>query len=141
MADVFRRLVSRTLAQQAATAFQESCAPFLYALSTRADAEALVRGTELSARATVVSVDGIGAYDHVSRAAMFEGLRRDNRLAGLTPCVRQFYGQESSYLFYGASGRAHGVLQAEGGEQGDPLMPGLFAVAIHPAAANASMPS
>ena len=92
MADVFRRLVSRTLAQQAATAFQESCATFLYALSTRAGAEALVRGlglsTELSARATVVSVDGVGAYDHVSRAAMFEGLRRDNRLAGLTPFVR-----------------------------------------------------
>ena len=137
MADVFRRLVSRTLAQQAATAFQESCAPFQYALSTRAGAEALVRGlglsTELSARATVVSVDGIGAYDHVSRAAMFEGLRRDNRLAGLIPFVRQFYGQESSYLFYDACGRAHDVLQAEGGEQGDPLMPGLFAVAIHPA--------
>ena len=137
MADVFRHLVSRTLAQQAATAFQESCAPFQYALSTRAGAEALVRGlglsTELSARATVASVDGVGAYDHVSRAAMFEGLRRDNRLAGLIPFVRQFYGQESSYLFYDAFGRAHDVLQAEGGEQGDLLMPGLFAVAIHPA--------
>ena len=137
MADVFRRLVSRTLAQPAATAFQESCAPFQYALSTRAGAEALVRGlglsTELSARATVVSVDGVGAYDHVSRAAMFEGLRRDNRLAGPIPFVCQFYGQERSYLFYDAFGRAHDVLQAEGREQGDPLMPGLFAVAIHPA--------
>ena len=74
-----------------------------------------------------------GAYEHVSRAAMFEGLRRDNRLAGLIPFVRQFYGQESSYFFYDAFGPAHDVLQAEGGEQGDPLMPGLFAVTIHQA--------
>ena len=37
----------------------------------------------------------------------------------------------SEYLFYDESGHAHTVLQAEGGEQGDPLMPGLFAVGIH----------
>ena len=64
---------------------------------------------------------------------MFEGLRLDNRLTGLIPFVRPFYGHESSYLFYDASGRAHNVLQAEGGEQGNPLMPGMFAITIHPA--------
>ena len=101
------------------------------------DVRGLGLTTELSPRATVVSVDGIGAYDHISRAAMFEGLRRDNRLAGLIPFVRQFYGQESSYLFYDSfpAGRTMSSRpkDAEGGEQGDPLMPGLFAVAIHPA--------
>ena len=69
--------------------------------------------------ATVISVDGVGAFDHVSRAAMCEGLRCGSRLATLIPFVRQFYGQDSSYLFYDASGHAHEVLQTEGGEQGD----------------------
>ena len=54
MGDVFRRLVSRTLAQQFAGAFQSACAPFQYALSTRAGAEALSRAlrftTELQPR-------------------------------------------------------------------------------------------
>ena len=72
----------------------------------------------LSTRATIISVDGIGAFDHVSRAAMFEALRRDSRLATLIPFVRQFYGQDSSYLFYDASGHAHEVLQAPGGRRG-----------------------
>ena len=37
------------------------------------------------------------------------------------------------FRFYDHAGQAHEVAQAEGGEQGDPLMPGLFAVGIHPA--------
>ena len=104
MGDVFRRLVSRTLAQQASDAFMDVCSPFQYTLSTRAGAEALARALsvscELNPSKTVVSVDGVGAYDHIARAAMFEGLRRDARLASLMPFVRQFYGRESTYLFF-----------------------------------------
>ena len=121
MGDVFRRLVSRTLAQQFAGAFQSACAPFQYALSTRAGTEALSRAlrltTELQPRATVLSVDGVGAYDHISRAAMFEGLRGDGGLRALIPFVRMFYGVQSTYMFYDANGRGHDVIQAEGGEQ------------------------
>ena len=62
---------------------------------------------------------------------MFEGLRRDARLASLIPFVRQFYGRESTYIFYDYPGQAHEETQAEGGEQGDPLMRGVFAVGIH----------
>ena len=47
----------------------------------------------------------------------------------------------STYLYYDADGRGHTIEQAEGGEQGDPLMPGLYAVGVHGAlmAANASL--
>ena len=41
-----------------------------------------------------------------------------------------FYGGDSEYLFYDESGHTNTVVQSEGGEQGDPLMPGLFAVGI-----------
>ena len=71
-------LVTRTLAQQFADHFDAACRPYQYALSTRSGAEALVHTlqvlTETSLTATVLSVDGVGAYDHVSRQAMLEAL-------------------------------------------------------------------
>ena len=92
MGDVFRRLVSRTLAQQLGAQLQEACAPFQYALTTRAGTEALARAlrfaTESHQSTTVVSVDGVGAYDHISRSCMFQGLRDCPALAPLSPLVR-----------------------------------------------------
>ncbi|CAE7196364.1 unnamed protein product [Symbiodinium natans] len=38
---------------------------------------------------------------------------------------------QSVYIFYDEQGRAHEVRQGEGGEQGDPLMPCLFALGQH----------
>ena len=53
---------------------EAECAPFQYALSTRAGTDCvghmLRAATDLDPNATILSVDGIGAYDHVSRAAM-----------------------------------------------------------------------
>ena len=47
--------------------------------------------------------------------------------------MRQFYSSPSSYVWYDRHCEAHHVAQGEGGEQGDPLMPCLFAAALHPA--------
>ena len=92
-------LVSRTCAQQPAEAFQAVRAPFQYALSTKAGAEALARdlnlATESGSRTTMLSVDGVGAYDHIARAAIFEGLRRDARLEALIPFVRLFMARKA----------------------------------------------
>ena len=64
-----RRLVARTLAKQFASVFEDECAPFQYALSTRAGTvcvENMFRAaTDANHRATILSVDGIGACDHV----------------------------------------------------------------------------
>ena len=137
MSDVFRRLVGRTLAQQFSGHFNTFCAPFQYALSARAGTEALARAvriaTEANGRATVLSIDGVGAYDHISRSCMLQGLQSDPILATLSPYVRQFYGEPSEYLFYDEEGEAHHIQQGEGGEQGDPLMPALYAVGQHAA--------
>ena len=77
--DVFRRLVARALAQLFAGAFQAACLPYQFGLSTRAGTEGLYKlphtATELDPHATVLSIDAVGAYDHVSRQAMLEGLR------------------------------------------------------------------
>ena len=76
-------------------------------------------------RATIVSVDGLGAFDLVSRKAMLQGPK-------LFPFVRTFYGQPSVFLWEDEVGDVHQIHQGEGGEQGDPLMPLLFSFAQHP---------
>ena len=135
--DFLRRLVSRTLAQQFADHFDAACRPYQYALSTRSGTEALVHTlqvlTETSPTATVLSVDGVGAYDHVSRQAMLEALRDVPGACRLLPYVRMWYASPSTYVWHDSVGQPHHVLQAEGGEQGDPLMPALFALAMHQA--------
>ena len=77
--EVFRRLVARTIAQQLAPAVQEATAPFQYALTTRSGCECVAHAVQalidVDGRATILSIDGIGAFDLVSRGAMLEGLR------------------------------------------------------------------
>ena len=73
-----RRLVARTLAKQFGSAFEAECAPFQYALSTRAGTvcvgQMLRAATDDDPSATILSVDGIGGYDHILRSAMLERL-------------------------------------------------------------------
>ena len=137
MGDAFRRVVARTLAQQYGDEFQRACAPFQYALSTKAGAETLQRlvraATERDPRTTVLSVDGVGAYDHISRHSMLAAIAARPELSDILPYAALFYGSPSTYLFYDAQGTAHEVRQGEGGEQGDPLMPALFALGQHAA--------
>ena len=91
--------------------------------------------TELDPSSTVVSVDGIGAYDLMSRNAMMRGLRHVVEGDRILPFVRAFYGKPSTYIWEDDVGDVHQIVQGEGGEQGDPLMPLLFCIGQHPALA------
>ena len=130
--DVLRRLVARSLAQQHATAIHTTCAPRQFALSTRAGTEAVVRAisvaTQSNPQHTVLSVDGIGAYDTISRHSMLHGLMNVPIVNRCLPFVRMFYGQASQYIWHDHTGHPHLISQGEGGEQGDPLMPALFSL-------------
>ena len=53
--------------------------------------------------------------------------------SALLPFAAQFYAEPSAYVFHDAEGAAHEIAQGEGGEQGDPLMPALYALGQHPA--------
>ena len=134
--DVFRRLVARTMAQQLDPAIERATSPFQYALSTRAGTECIAQAiqalTDLDHTATVVSIDGIGAF-FVSRQAMLEGLQTVEGGDSAMPFVLQFYGSASSYLWEDQEGAVHAIVQSDGGEQGDPLMPALFSLGQHPA--------
>ena len=89
--------------------------------------------TDLDDRATVVSVDGIGAFDLISRQAMLSGLRDMEYGEELMPFVSAFNGSPSTYLWEDELGAVHEIQQGEGGEQGDALMPMLFSLGQHPA--------
>ena len=133
--DVLRRLVARTIAQQLDSEIEEATAPFQYALRTRAGTECVAHllqaATDADPHATIVSLDRIGAFDLISRASMLSGVMALPTGSSALPFARQFYGDASSYLWEDESGNVHTVLQAEGGEHGDPLMPALFALGQH----------
>ena len=135
--DVIRRLVARTVAQQLGKAVEHATAPFQYALSTRAGCEcvahALQAVSDLNPEATVVSIDGISAYDLISRRAMLSGLAGVEGGAKVLPFVNLFYGSPSTYWWEDAMGTVHEVHQGEGGVQGDAMMPLLFSLGQHPA--------
>ena len=130
--DLFRRLVARCLAQTYAPQIHATCKPHQLALSTRAGTEAIVHALTAAAESnpthTILSVDGIGAYDTISRASMLQGLLAVPEANCCLPFVRQFYTTPSTYIWHDATGQPHPITQAEGGEQGDPLMPALFSL-------------
>ena len=124
--DTLRRLVAHTIAQQIDDAVERATSPFQCALKTRAGCECVSHMfqtlLELDPRATILSVDGVGAFDLISRNAMMAG----------------FYSSPSTFLWEDDVGTVHHIPQGEGGEQGDPLMPLLFGFGQHTALLEAS---
>ena len=81
----------------------------------------------------VLSLDGIGAFDHVTRAAFMEKLHSIPELQELLPLTSALYGSASRFVWTDDKGETFTITQAEGGEQGCPLMPALYALAQHDA--------
>ena len=95
--DIIRRLVSRTMAQQVRKKVEKATAPFQYALSTHAGCECIAHAiqamTDANPHCTVLSVDGIGAYNTISRRAMLsEWVGPAHGGDTVLPNVLQFYG-------------------------------------------------
>ena len=99
--DFVRRLVARTVAQQFFDTVQLATAPSQFAQSTKASSECIAHVaqalTDMDASATLLSVDGIGAFDFVSRGAMMRGLMEVEGGGSVLLFVRQFYGTPSTY--------------------------------------------
>ena len=77
--------------------------------------------------ATLLSIDGVGAYDSISRRAMFRGLADMVDGEKIIP----FCNSPSIFLWEDDTGDVRRVRQGEGGEQGDPSMPLLFSAGQH----------
>ena len=77
---------------------------------------------------TVLSIDGIAAYDHVYRSSIPK-LHEIPSLRSMLPFDRKTYARASTYWWSDEDGVSHGIGQYEGEEQGDFLMPLLFSLA------------
>ena len=115
--DVIRRLVARTMAQQLGQAVETATAPCQCALRTKAGCECVahvLQGlTELDPQATITSMDGISAFDLISRRAMLEGLRVEGGSSAL-PFVRLFHGTLSKCLWEDGTGTVHTISRGGG---------------------------
>ena len=87
--------------------------------------------TDNDETATILSVDGIGVFDLISRKSMMRGLLEVEGGGKVLPFARQFYGSPSTHLWEDEERAVHFIPQGEGGEQGDPLMPALFSLGPH----------
>ena len=99
----FRRLVAKVLARQFSEQVEQACTPSQFALSTRAGTgcvgHAIRVATELNTRLTVLSIDGVGAFDHVLRAAMLSKVAEVPSLRELLPFVKAAYARPSFRMF------------------------------------------
>ena len=97
--DVVRRLVAKTMAKQFMTKFEAATKPFQHALATRAGSESIAHAmqvvTDMDPRATVLSIDGVGAFDLISRHASW----REN------PSIRPPISRTPFHTFVGRRGR------------------------------------
>ena len=78
------------MTQQCAKIFEEACMPYQYALSTRVGTDCVARVvrllTELDPKKTLLSIDGIGAFDHIKWKSMLEALHNNPVLAPPSVC-------------------------------------------------------
>ena len=81
----------------------------------------------------MLSIDGVGAFDLISRRAMMTALHRMPDGDSILPFVLQVCGRPSPHLWEDENGTVREIQQGEGGEQGDPLMPALLALGQHDA--------
>ena len=76
-----------------------------------------------------MSLDGVGAFDHVKREAFMTKPASDPQLEQRLPLVQMLHGGQPRFLWTDADGVTPEILQSEGGKKGCPLMPALFALA------------
>ena len=85
------------MAQQLGPQVEAATAPHQYALSTRAGSECVAHLIqwlcELNPNSTVMSIDGISAYNQISKATMLDGLYTHCGGEAI-PFVRMFYVDE-----------------------------------------------
>ena len=102
-----------TVAQQMMEKVQAATAPFQYAMATKSGCECIPHAlqglTEIDPRATVMSIDGISAFDLIS----LQGLMDLDGGSSALPFVALFYGTPSSYLWEDSCGRTHTIVQGD----------------------------
>eukprot|EP00959_Pyramimonas_sp_CCMP1952_P117133 2448355-Pyramimonas_sp.AAC.1 len=61
----------------------------------------------------ILSIDGVGAFDHVCRTRMFEDMSADASLQGFLPFVKQWYGVQSRFKWKDDQDQVNDIMQAD----------------------------
>ena len=105
---VVRCLIAKTMSDQMMARFETATKPFQHALSTRAGCESITHivqtATDYDARATVLSIDGVGAFDLISCRAIMTALHRMPDGDSNLPFVLPFHGRPSTHLWEDENG-------------------------------------
>lgn len=117
-ADTFRRLVTKTVARQKQDVLRQAVWPLNFGLCDRSGTDCVAHMvrflTDEDPNRVVLSIDGVGAFDHVCRARMFESLLANPDLHDIIPFVRQWYEQASVFIWRDDAGIAMKYCRAMG---------------------------
>ena len=69
---------------------------------------------------------------------MLRGLKEMDQGDRVPLFLKRSYGQPSSHIWEDEVGEVQDIPQGEGGDQGDPFMPLLFSLALHPSLRSAA---
>jgi len=130
--DVWRRLAARCVCKDFADRFREVLAPQQFGVAVRGGTEVLVHASRLlfeeasqKSDFQLLKFDFKNAFNCVSRQAFLDEVA--TRFPSLFPFVSLCYGASSVLLFGDRR-----LASTSGVQQGDPLRPLLFCLAIHP---------
>ena len=88
-------MVARTLAQKHRQKIETATAPEQLAMGSRSGVDLATltarAALELDPELVLISIDGIGAYDHISRKAMLDALDELPKAREMIPFLRMFY--------------------------------------------------
>ena len=73
--------------------------------------------TDRDPNCTVLSIDGVGTFDSVSKKAMMTAVHNMDQGEKLIPFLLQFYGHPSTHLWEDEEGTVHEIQQGEGGSR------------------------
>ena len=103
----------KTMAKQLMARFETATKKFQYALATRAGCESIAHAVQVASdrdpRAKVLSFDGVGTFDLISRRAMMSAVHRMPDGDTLLRFVLQFYGHPSTHLWENEEGVVHEI--------------------------------
>ena len=99
-------------AQQMQKDLRNAVWPFNFGLSDRSGTDSAVHYmqylTDRYPDRVVVSIDGIGAFDHICRARIFEQLLARPALHDVLPFVRMWCSEQSRFVWVDDEGVSHG---------------------------------
>ena len=113
--DSFRRLTTKSIARQKQAIFRKLVAPANFRICEHSGTDTLAHIlqalTDDDPDRVILSIDGVGAFDHVSRARIFQELEATPELHDIILFIRQWYGTVSKFLWTDAEGKRHRIEQ------------------------------